>query len=253
MSTDDLPGDPGPQAARRFASTRWSIVAAAGRKESPEAHAALAVLCQTYWYPLYAYARRRLANADDARELTQEFFARLLEKDYLQAADSRRGKFRSFLLTAFQHFLAKEHARATAQKRGGGRRALPLEFQDGEHRYLHEPADPTTPETLYERRWALTLLEQALGRLRQEFTASGKERLFEALKGTLTGDGTGEPYEQIGRDLGLSERAVKTAAHRLRRRYRELLRAEVAQTVTAPEEVEDELRDLFAAVRRERK
>jgi RNA polymerase sigma-70 factor (ECF subfamily) len=248
MSTNDIP-DRGPQGAWRFASTRWSIVEAAGRKESPEAREALAVLCQTYWYPLYAYARRRLGRAEDAQEQTQEFFARLLEKDYLQAADSRRGKFRSFLLTAFQRFLAKEHARAAAQKRGGDRPLMSLELQDGEHRYGHEPADPSTPETLYERRWALTLLEQALARLRQEFTASGKERLFEALKGTLTGDGTGEPYERIGRDLGLSEPAVKTAAHRLRRRYQELLRAEVAQTVASPEEVDDELRDLFAAVR----
>jgi RNA polymerase sigma-70 factor (ECF subfamily) len=252
MSTNDLPDDPGPQASRRFPSTRWSVVAAAGRKESPEARAALAVLCQTYWYPLYAYARRRLGRSEDAQDLTQEFFARLLEKDYLHAADSGRGKFRSFLLSAFQHFLANEHARAAAQKRGGDRRSLSIEFQDGESRYRHEPADPTTPETLYEWRWALTLLEQALARLRQEFTRAGKERLFEALKGTLTGDGTGEPYERLGRDLGLSEAAVKTAAHRLRRRYQELLRAEVAQTVASPQEVEDELRDLFAAVRREK-
>ena len=252
MSTSDSPGDPGPRDAWHFASTRWSIVAAAGRKESPEAHAALAVLCQTYWYPLYAYARRRLGRAEDAQDLTQEFFARLVEKDYLQAADPGRGKFRSFLLTAFQRFLAKEHARAGAQKRGGDRRSLSLEFQDGEERYQHEPADPTTPETLYQRRWALTLLEQALARLRQEFTRTGRGQLFEALKGTLTGDGTGEPYEQIGGELGMSEPAVKTAAHRLRRRYQELLRAEVAQTVASPEEVEEELRDLFAAVRREK-
>src|SRR5262245_34885847 len=249
MSTNHLPDDPGPPGPWRFASTRRCIVAASARKESPEASAALAVLCHAYWYPLYPYARRRLARPDDARDLTQEFFARLLEKDYLQAADPRRGKFRSFLLTAFQRFLAKEHARAGAQKRGGHRRPLSLDFQDGEHRYCHEPADPTTPERLFERRWALTLLEQALARLRQEFTRAGKERLFEALKGTLTGDGVDEPYERIGRDLGLSEPAVKTAAHRLRQRYQELLRTEVAHTVAAPEDVEDELRDLFAAVR----
>src|SRR6516165_8169752 len=147
MLTSNSPDDPVPQTAWCFASTRWSIVAAAGRKESPEARAALAVLCQTYWYPLYAYARRRLARVEDAQDLTQEFFARLLEKDYLQAADPRRGKFRSFLLTAFQRFLAKEHARSAAQKRGGHRRPLSLDFQDGEHRFRHEPADPTTPET----------------------------------------------------------------------------------------------------------
>src|SRR5262249_17857953 len=151
-----------------------------------------------------AYARRRLARADDAQDLTQEFFARLLEKDYLQAADPRRGRFRSFLLTAFQRFLANEPARAAAPKRGGPRQPPSPGFPDGEPRYRHEPADPTTPERLYERRWALTLLEQALARLRQEFTRAGKERLFEALKGTLTGDGTGEPYERIGRELGLS-------------------------------------------------
>jgi RNA polymerase sigma factor (sigma-70 family) len=251
MSSNDLADDSASPAARGFASTRWSLVVAA-RGEAPEARAALAVLCQAYWHPLYAYARRRLANADDAQDLTQEFFARLLEKDYLQAADPRRGKFRSFLLAAFKHFLANERERATAQKRGGGRRPLPLDFEDGERRYRHEPADATTPETLYARRWALTLLEQALARLRQEFAAAGKEALFEALKGTLTGDGTAEPYARIGRDLGLSEPAVKTAVHRLRRRYQELLRAEVAQTVASPEEVEDELRDLFAAVRREK-
>src|SRR5262245_29304758 len=252
MSTNELPDDRGSPAAWRFASTRWSLVAAAGRGETPEAREALAVLCQAYWYPLYAYARRRLPSADDAQDLTQEFFARLLEKDYLQAADPRRGKFRSFLLTAFKHFLAKEHERAAAQKRGGGRRPLPLDFQDGERRYRHEPADPSTPETVYERRWALTLLEQTLARLRQEFASAGKEPLFEALKGTLTGDGTGEPYARIGQELGASETAVKTAAHRLRRRYQEMLRAAVAQTVASPEEVEDELRDLFTAVRREK-
>jgi RNA polymerase sigma-70 factor (ECF subfamily) len=235
----------------RFASTRWSLVAAAGRGESPEAREALAVLCRTYWYPLYAYARR-LASADDAQDLTQEFFARLLEKDYLHAADPRRGKFRSFLLTAFKHFLAKERERAAAQKRGGGRRPLPFDFQEGECRFRHEPADPTTPETVYQRRWALTLLEQALARLRREFAGAGKEHLFEALKGALTGDGTDQPYAALGQDLGLSEQAVKTAVHRLRQRYKELLRAEVAQTVATPEEVEDELRDLFAAVRREK-
>src|SRR5262249_3403868 len=207
MSTNHFPDDPSPQAAWRFASTRWSIVAAAGRKESPEARAALAVLCQTYWYPLYAYARRRLGRTEDAQDLTQEFFARLLEKDYLQAADPRLGKFRSFLLTAFQRFLAKERGGAAAEKGAAPRRPLSLESQEGEPRYRHEPADPTTPEALYERRWALTLLGQALARLRQELTRAGKERLFEALKGTLTGDGTGEPYERIGRDLGLSEPA----------------------------------------------
>lgn len=252
MSTNDLSDDAGSRVAWRFASTRWSIVAAAGRGESPEARDALAVLCRAYWYPLYAYARRRLPSADDAQDLTQEFFARLLEKDYLQAADPRRGKFRSFLLTAFKHFLAKEHERASAQKRGGGRRPLPLDFEDGERRFRHEPADTTTAESVYERRWALTLLEQTLRRLHQEFASAGKEQIFEALKGTLTGDGAAEPYDRIGQNLGLSEQAVKTAVHRLRRRYQEVLRAQIAETVNSEAEVEDELRDLFAAVRREK-
>src|SRR5438132_461616 len=180
----------GPQAPWRFASTRWSLVAAAGQGPSPEAQEALATLCQVYWYPLYAYARRRLAKVEDAQDLTQAFFAQLLEKDYLQAADPKRGKFRSFLLTAFKHFLAKEHDRANAQKRGGGRQLLTLDFQAGERQYDLEPTDYASPDTIYERRWALTLLEQTLARLRQEFENAGKRKLFETLKGALTGDGT---------------------------------------------------------------
>jgi RNA polymerase sigma-70 factor (ECF subfamily) len=237
------------QSVRRFATTRWSLVAAAGNRTAPEAQEALATLCRIYWYPLYAYARRQLASADDAQDLTQEFFVRLLEKDYLQAADPQRGRFRAFLLTAFQRFLANERDRARAQKRGGGRPVLSLDFQAGESQFQREPADPATPETLFERRWALTLLEQTLGRLRQEFASAGKEKLFATLKGTLTGDDSGVPYAQLAAQLDVSEQAVKVAVHRLRRRYAELLRAEITQTVADPREVEDELRDLFAAVR----
>jgi len=240
-----------PQAPWRFASTRWSLVAAAG-KHSPEAQQALAALCQVYWYPLYAYARRQVANVEDAQDLTQEFFAQLIEKDYLQAADPQRGKFRSFLLTAFKRFMAKERDRANAQKRGGDRRILSLDFQAGESRYSLEPGSPGTPETVYERRWALTLLEQALTRLRQEFTDAGKQQLFQTLKATLTGDGSLEPYGQIATQLGMSEPAVKVAVHRLRQRYKELLRDEIAQTVTSADEIDDELRDLFNAVRARR-
>src|SRR5262245_13202516 len=236
-------------AAWRFATTRWSLVAAAGQRPSPESQEALATLCRVYWYPLYAYARRRLASVDDAQELTQEFFAQLLEKDYLQAADPARGKFRSFLLTDFKHFLAKERDRTNAQKRGGGRQFLPLDFPTGERRYGLEPADNTTPDTIFERRWALTLLEQTLVRLRQEFVNAGKQKLFEALKGALTGEDTLGPYARVAEELGLSEQAVKVAVHRLRRRYQELLRAEIAQTVATTDEIDDELRDLFEAVR----
>jgi len=241
----DSPAHP----AWRFASTRWSLVAAAGQGASPEAQQALATLCQTYWYPLYAYARRHLGKVEDAQDATQEFFAQLLEKDYLQAADPNRGKFRSFLLTAFKNFLSKERDRAKAQKRGGGRRVLPLDFQAGENRYHLEPADRATPESLFERRWALTLLEQALNLLRQEYVGAGKHILFENLKAALTGDGVLEPYSQIGEKLAMSESAVKVAVHRLRQRYKELLRGEIAQTVANDEEIEVELRDLFNAVR----
>src|SRR6266851_8912788 len=249
MAANDPSDRPSPQAPWRFASTRWSLVAAAGQGASPEAQEALATLCQVYWYPLYAYARRRLAGVEDAQDLTQEFFAQLLEKDYLQAADPNRGKFRSFLLTAFKHFLSKEHDRLNAQKRGGGRRILPLDFKSGETRYHLEPEDRTTPESLYERRWALTLLEQSLTLLRQEFVSAGKQKLFESLKGTLTGDSAMEPYSGIAERMGMSEQAVKVAVHRLRQRYKELLRGEIAQTVATNDEIDDELCDLFNAIR----
>ncbi len=224
-------------------------MAAAGQGPSLEAQEALATLCHIYWYPLYAYARRHVPSAHDAQDLTQAFFAQLLEKEYLQAADPERGKFRSFLLTAFKHFLSKERARANAQKRGGGRCVLSLDFQMGESRYHLEPVDHATPERLYERGWALSILEQTLARLRQELANAGKEKLFEYLKGALAGEGVQESYARIALELGLTESAIKVAVHRLRRRYQELLRAEIAQTVVTPEEVDEELRDLFAAVR----
>ena len=236
----------------RFASTRWSLVAAAGHASSPGAQEALATLCGVYWYPLYAFARRQMPNRDDAQDLTQGFFAQLLEKDYLHTAQPERGKFRSFLLTAFKRYLARERDRATAQKRGGGRSLFTLDFQNGESRYHLEPVDNATPEKIFERRWALTLLEQTLARLRQEFELAGKQRLFEALKGTLTGDGAPGPYATLVRELEMSEQAIKVAVHRLRKRYGELLRAEVAETVAAPADIDDELRNLFVAVRGEK-
>jgi RNA polymerase sigma-70 factor (ECF subfamily) len=249
MSVSDSSEFPVPEGARQFASTRWSLVEAAGQRDLPESEAALASLCRQYWYPLYAYARRHLPSTEDAQDLTQEFFARLLEKDYLRQADRQRGRFRSFLLTAFKHFLANEHERANAKKRGGGRKVLPLDFQSGERRYQREPSHEATGEALYERGWALTLLEQALTRLREEMTGAGKERLFECLRGTLTGADAPRPYAELAAELGMSGEAIKVTVHRLRRRYAELLRAEIAQTVTTTEEIEAELRDLFAAVR----
>lgn len=250
MPAADLSNLPGFQARGQFLTTHWSVVLAAGKLESPQSSQALATLCQVYWYPLYAYARRRLGRSEETRDLTQGFFAELLEKEYLQAADPQRGKFRAFLLTAFKHYLSKERDRAGARKRGGGRRTVPLDFQAGESRYLLEPADPETPENIYERRWALTLLDQSLKQLRQEFTNAGKQLLFEGLKGSLTGDGPAQSYAKVAHDLDMTEQAVKVAVHRLRRRYREVLRAAIAQTVASPDEIDDELRDLFAAVRK---
>jgi RNA polymerase sigma-70 factor (ECF subfamily) len=234
---------------RQFVSTRWSLVLAARQRQLPESAEALETLCRLYWYPLYAYARRHLSRIDDAQDLTQAFFTRLLEKDYLRQADPERGRFRSFLLAAFKHFLGNEQERANAQKRGGGRRILPLDFQSGEQRFQREPSYQATAEALYERGWVLTLLEQALARLREEQTAAGKERLFECLKETLTGQDTPRPYAELAAELGMSREAIKVTVHRLRRRYGELLRAEIAQTVASAEDIDDELRNLFAAVR----
>jgi RNA polymerase sigma-70 factor (ECF subfamily) len=248
VSTNDEHTEPEPP--RRFASTRWSLVALAGRDKSAEAQEALATLCQIYWYPIYAYARRRLPSVDDAQDMTQAFFAQLLEKDYLHAADPERGKFRSFLRAAFDHFMAKEWERAGAQKRGGSRPVLPLNFESGERRYCREPADYATPQSVFERRWALTILEQALGRLRGEFAEANKQELFNSLKGTLTGESDTEPYSSIAQRLDMSEQAVKVAVHRLRRRYGELVRAEIALTVASDDEIDEELRDLFQALRK---
>ncbi len=236
------------QSASDFVSTHWSLVLRAGQRGSREAEEALALLCQSYWYPLYVYVRRRGHGADEAGDLTQEFFTRLLEKDYLQDVDRGRGKFRAFLLAACQHFLSNEHDRVRAVKRGGRHRLLSLDLQGAEDRYLLEPAHDATPEKLFERRWALTLLDQVLARLREEWTAAGKDRVFDVLKGYLTAGADAVPYRTAAEELGLSEGAVKVAVHRLRKRYRELLREEIERTLDEPDQVEDEIRDLFAAL-----
>jgi RNA polymerase sigma-70 factor (ECF subfamily) len=231
-----------------FATTQWSMVAQAARRSSPEAVGALAALCESYWYPLYAYVRRRGHTAEDAQDLTQEFFARLLEKDTLDKADRHRGKFRTFLLASLDHFLANQWRKAGAKKRGGRRAMLSLDFQRGEDRYRLEPVDRWTPERIFQRRWALTLMERALDRLRTEYEDQGKAALYESLKPHLGGEGPAAPYAVIAEKLGLSEGAVKTAAHRLRRRCRELLQAEAAQTVASAEDAEVELRELLEAL-----
>ncbi len=238
-----------PAAADRFATTHWSLVLAAVRQDSPESAPALAALCEAYWYPLYAFARRRGHGPEDAQDLTQGFFAALLEKEYLRVADSARGKFRSFLLTAFQHYISKEHARARAQKRGGTCRHLSLDFEAGESRYTHEPAHLATPEKIYQRRWAILLLDRVLTGLRAEYARTGKETLFDRLRIFLTGEQNTRPYAQVAAELEMTEGALKVAVHRLRRRYREVLRAEIAQTVERADDVDDELRQLFDAVR----
>ncbi len=233
-----------------FVTTHWSVVVAAGRNDTARARDALARLCQTYWHPLYAYVRRLGHSPPDAQDLTQEFFARLLEKNYLADADESRGRFRSFLLASLKHFLANEWHKARAQKRGGGQIPIPIDFGNAETSIGFEPADTTTAEKIYERRWALTLLDQVLRRLREEYVRDGKAKNFEQLKSTLTEASRSVAYAEIARRLDTTEGAVKVAVHRLRQRYREVLRAEIAETVASPGEVEDELRSLFAALSR---
>jgi RNA polymerase sigma factor (sigma-70 family) len=234
---------------RRFVTTHWSLVLEAVAKESPESQRALATLCETYWYPLYAYVRRRCHSAEDAQDLTQDFFATLLEKQWLKAADRERGRFRTFLLTAFQRFVGRERARMAAEKRGGGRTKLAIDFDSAERRYRFEPSHHWTPERLYERRWALTLLEQVLAVLEQEYAARGKEVLFGYLKVYLTDVSDTPSHAEVAKALSMTEGAVKIAVHRLRHRYRELLRAEIGHTVTRVEEVDDELNRLLHAFR----
>jgi RNA polymerase sigma-70 factor (ECF subfamily) len=247
MPPPDRSSDSRHAGGKSFATTHWSLVLAAGRGSRPEASVALATLCETYWYPLYYYLRRRGYRAEEAQDLTQEFFATLLEKGYLKVADPERGRFRSFLLASLNHFLANEWRRRSARKRGGGKPAISLDAESAETRYRQEPAHNLTPEKAYERRWALLLLEKALSTLRDEYAASGKAKVFERLSAFL-GGGEHAAYEKAARELDMTEGAVKVAVHRLRRRCREVLRAEVAQTVADPADVDEELRRLMAAV-----
>lgn len=231
-----------------FATTQWSVVLRAAQPEDSAARAALELLCRRYWFPLYVFARRRAATIDEAQDLTQEFFARLLEKNSLSAASPERGRFRSFLLTSLKNFLANEWDRANAQKRGGGRERLSLDWQSGESRLSLEPVHLNTPEREFERQWALTLLENVVRRLQDEFASAGKARQFELLKETLTGGHTAVDYSTVATELSMSEEAARQAAHRLRKRYRELLREEVAATVESDDEVEDEIGRLLSAL-----
>ncbi len=231
-----------------FATTRWTVVLAAGNPSAPQAGVALEELCRTYWYPLYAYVRRHGHSREDAEDLTQAFFARLLEKNYLEGLTSDKGKFRAFLLVALKRFLANEWDRAHRQKRGGGQTPLSLDWQDADQRYQINPVDTLSPDKLYDRAWAVTVLEQVITRLRNESAADGKAKLYEHLKGFLMVGKSDIPYAQAAAALELSEGAVRVAVHRLRHRYRELLRQEVAQTLSDPAQVDEEMQALFSAL-----
>jgi RNA polymerase sigma-70 factor (ECF subfamily) len=237
----------GVRAADVFATTHWTVVLAAGNRSSRQADVALEELCRTYWYPLYVYVRRQTATREDAEDLTQSFFARFLEKNYLEKLNSEKGRFRAFLLASLKHFLANEWDKANRQKRGGGQTVLSLDWQDADTRYRVDPADNLSPDKLYDRAWAVTVLERVIGRLGDESAAEGKSRLFEELKPFLMVGKSAIPYPQAAAALDMTESAVRVAVHRLRRRYRELLRQEIGQTLSDPQQAEEELRTLFSA------
>ncbi len=237
-----------PAGRGRFATTRWSVVLAASGGDSPAADEALGKLCETYWYPLYGYLRGRGHDVSDAEDLTQAFFAQLLEKKVLRHADPSRGRFRSFLLTSLKNFSANERDRQLAKKRAPGAPLLPLDVVVAEERYLVEAATGETPERVFDRRWALALLDCVITRLASEHAAAGRRRQFERLKTYLTGEQPQVGYAETAAALGMNEGAVKTAVHRLRRRFRTLVYEEVAHTVASPAEVESEIRHLWSAV-----
>jgi len=228
-----------------FATTHWSVVLSAGQQKFPEAAQALETLCRTYWYPLYAYVRRRGFNVPDAEDLIQEFFARFLAKDCLTRIRREKGKFRFYLLSALNHFLADMWDRERCVKRGGGQAVVPIDAEVGEARYRREPLDNASPDRLYERRWALTVLTQVLNQLEQEYEQSRQDQLFHALKEFITADPEHVSYAAAANALGMREGALRVKVHRLRRRYGELFRTEIAHTVSRPEEVEDEMHHLF--------
>ena len=229
-----------------FATTHWSVVLASGNSAIPGTHEALEKLCRTYWYPLYAYVRRRGHNAHEAQDLTQEFFARFLESHALRGVNREKGLFRSFLLAAMNHFLANEWKRGQTLKRGGAVSIISLDEAAAEERYRLEPATDLTPERIYERRWALTLLDQVLARLREEYVIDGKGTLFEQLRIFLSDAKGAMSYADAAAKTGLSEAAARQAVHRMRQRYRDLMRAEIANTVSSPQEIDEEVRHLFA-------
>jgi RNA polymerase sigma-70 factor (ECF subfamily) len=236
------------QGRRAFATTQWSLVVAAGRRNTSRSRDALATLFEAYWYPLYVFLRHKGHPAEEAEDLVQAFFARTLEKDTIARADPTRGRFRNFLLTALTHFATNEFERARTQKRGGARRQVRLDVLEGEARYRLEPRTEETPERLFERRWAQTLLQRAVTSLRDDFVRAGRAPLFDALSPFLLGIDDTVPYRDLAARLGQNEPALRVAVHRLRKGLRKRLEAEVAETVATQADVEAELQFLRAAV-----
>lgn len=231
-----------------FGTTHWSVVLSARDRASPQSEAALEQLCRAYWCPLYAFVRRQGYSPHDAQDLTQEFLSRLVHKDYLDTVRQEKGRFRTFMMMAIKRFLSDAWDQARAQKRGGGARNLSLEAAEAEGKYQVEAVEEVTPETLYERHWALTLLDRTMSRLRREYAAAGKSAAFEELKVFLTQAKGTIPHAEVAQRLGLNEGAVRVSAHRLRKRFRELFREEIARTVSCPEDIEGEVRHLFAVL-----
>jgi len=229
-------------ASPKFQATQWTLV----RRASFNSQDALETLCRTYWYPIYAFIRRNGRASHDAQDLTQEFFARFLETNSIVRADPKRGKFRTFLLGALKNFLTDAHRKATAWKRGGGFQIVSFEETDAEERYRLEPVDNRTPDQVYERRWTVGLLQTAMARLRDEFHAAGKDRQFQVLKVFLSREGDDKAYEAAGAELNTSGKTIAVAVHRIRRRFRQVVRSAIADTVSSPEEIEEEYRNLFA-------
>jgi len=246
MTTSESIPSGQPASAAVFATTHWSVVlTAATQNNTTRARNALAQLCQTYWYPLYAYVRRRGYSAHDAQDLTQAFFAQLLERQSLATAEPERGRFRSFMLAVMNHFLTNEWRKGMAQKRGGGSQHLSLDWVAAEQRFDLEPVTYAAPDKLFEKQWALTLLAEVLNRLEREYHSEGKADLFTALKQTLLGLRESQPYAGLALELGMNESAVKVAVHRLRKRYREHIQAEIANTLDEAKDIEAEMRYLF--------
>jgi RNA polymerase sigma-70 factor (ECF subfamily) len=232
----------------RFMTTRWSVVLAAGGGDQPAAREALSTLCGQYWQPLYAFIRSRGSSPEEAEDLTQAFLVHLLEKEALRQVDPGKGRFRSFLLASLKNFMSDQRSKERAKKRGGGVAPIPLDAEEAEGRYRLEPAHDITPERIFERQWALAVIEQAMIRLRERYARTGKERHFDVMKIFLSGEKRPVPHAEIAKKLGITELAVKVAVHRLRKRFRDSLREEIAQTVSDSGDIDAELRALQTAL-----